>query len=138
MATPHTHRPQVQTASGLNLLVAVWLFVSAFVVLGSEAMKTHNMILGIAVGLMAAVRALGAYRQSWISWVNALLGAWVIISPWAVVGTQILAPTAAMMTNNVITGGLIVVLSAWSALATNTEPATVPYSTTARPPYGRH
>jgi hypothetical protein len=50
-----------------------------------------------------------------LSWINVLLGIWVLISPW-VLG---FAGHATPMTNNVITGIVIIILAAWSALATS-------------------
>ncbi|MBN9120744.1 MAG: SPW repeat protein, partial [Planctomycetes bacterium] len=74
-ATISTHRTQVQWASGLNLLVGVWLFVSAFAVYARGPMVTNNALCGIGVAALAAIRALGAYEQGWLSWANVLLGA---------------------------------------------------------------
>jgi hypothetical protein len=54
---------------------------------------------------------------------NALVGLWVVISPWAVMGQPGPAgPTHGMIINNCITGGLVTALACWSAIATNAEP----------------
>ncbi len=134
--TLHTHRNQVQWASGLNFLVGIWLFVSAFVIYARGPMVTNNVVLGIAVAVLAIIRAAGAYGQAWISWLNALLGVWVVISPWAVMGTGRAGPTVGMITCNVITGAVIVILGCWSATATTTEPAGVTYPDNTRPSLG--
>lgn len=118
------HRNQVQTASGLNFLAGVWLFISAFVVFAHSPMVTNNIVFGIIVALLALIRISGAYTESWLSWVNAVIGVWVIISPWVVMGTGPGGPTQAMMINNCITGAVILGLGCWSALATDTEPVT--------------
>jgi hypothetical protein len=131
-----THRTQVQWASGLNLLAAIWLFISAFAVYAHGPMMTNNIILGVAVAILAAIRLGGAFDQGWMSWLNAVLGVWVIVSPWAVMGTGPFGPTQAMILNNCITGGVIVALGCWSAIATNTEPGGAAYGE-ARPSYGR-
>jgi hypothetical protein len=121
--TAQNHRSQVQWASGLNILAGIWLFISAFAVLASNPMTTNNVICGIAVVILAASRALGAYDQAWISWVNALIGLWVIISPWAVAGGPgPIGPTRGIILSNCITGGVILVLGVWSAIATDNEP----------------
>jgi len=146
--TVNNHRTQVQWASGLNLLAAIWLFISAFVIYDRGPMVTNNVICGIAVAILAAIRAGGAYEQGWLSWLNALIGVWVIVSPWAVMGTGANGPTNGIIINNVITGVVMVILGCWSAIATNTEPAgatayagpapgTPPYPDTTRPSYGR-
>jgi hypothetical protein len=136
--TVNTHRTQVQWASGLNFLAAVWLFISAFAVFASGPMMTNNVICGIVVAVLAAIRALGAYDQAWVSWLNALIGVWVVVSPWAVAGQPGPGgPTHGMIINNCITGGLIIALSAWSAVATNSEPDRGTYPGTATPSFGR-
>jgi len=116
-ALPHRqHRTQVQVASGLDVLAAIWLFISAFVVAGGPTMAWNNIVLGVIVFILAACRAFGAYRQAWISWVNAVLGIWVVIAPWVLLGT----PSRAIIWNNVITGAVVIVFAIWSAAATNT------------------
>jgi hypothetical protein len=132
----HTHRTQVQWASGLNLLVGIWLFISAFVIYDRGPMVTNNIIFGIVVAVLAAIRLGGAYDQAWLSWLNAIAGIWVIVSPWAVMGTGPNGPSHGMIINNCITGAVVLVLACWSALATNTEPGgTTTYGTS--PSYGR-
>jgi hypothetical protein len=132
--TVESHRTQVQVASGLNLLAGIWLFVSAFAVYAHGPMVTNNVICGIAVVVLAAIRAFGAYDQGWVSWLNALIGVWVVVSPWAVMGAPGPAgPTYGMIINNCITGGVVIVLGIWSALATNTAPGTTGPEGTVRP-----
>jgi len=135
--TVNRRRTQVQTASGLNLLVGIWLFISAFVVPANGAMTTNNVICGIVVVVLAAIRAFGAFDAGWLSWLNALVGLWVIISPWAVAGGQG-GPTQGTIACNVITGAAVVILGCWSAIATGTQPGgAVAYPDTTRPSFGR-
>lgn len=120
-ATVTMHRNQVQTTSGINVLAGIWLFISAFVIYAHGPMVTNNIIFGIIVTVLALIRVSGAYDQSWLSWLNALCGIWVIISPWAVMGTGANGPTQGMIINNVITGAVVAVLACWSAIASDTE-----------------
>jgi len=105
----------VQVASGLDVLAAIWLFISGFVIHGSYTMAWNNWIFAVIIGFFALCRTFGAYAQSWLSWLNLLMGIWVLISPWVLMGR----PTNAMIWNNVITGAVIIILAGWSALATN-------------------
>jgi len=124
MATDlHPHQGQVQTASGLNVLVGIWLFISAFAVYGHGPMMSNNIIFGIIVTVLALIRAGGALNADWVSWINALCGIWVVVSPWAVMGNTPNGPTHGMIINNCITGGVIIALACWSAIATDTEPS---------------
>jgi hypothetical protein len=45
-------------------------------------MEQHCIILGIIVVVLAVIRLSDVYRQVWMSWVNAILGLWLIVSPW--------------------------------------------------------
>jgi hypothetical protein len=116
------NRGQIQTASGLNVIACIWLFISAFAIAHYGAMLTNNVIFGIIVTVLALVRASGAYDQAWLSWLNALFGIWVVISPWAVMGTGPNGPTQAIIVNNCITGGVIIALGCWSAVASDSVP----------------
>lgn len=112
------HRKQVQTASGLDVLAGIWLLISPFVLtfMSSQA-TTNNVIVGLAVTVLASIRVLGAFDAAWLSWLNAALGLWTILSPW-VLGFDELQRA---MTNNVIIGIIIIALASWSALATNAD-----------------
>ncbi|MGA7616029.1 MAG: SPW repeat protein [Thermoanaerobaculia bacterium] len=108
-------RAQVMTASGLDVLAGIWLLISPFVITfrGLPNAVTNDVVFGIVVAVLAAIRFFGAYRASWISWLNALIGLWILVSPWFL-GFSI-APEA--MWNNVLTGIAIIILGGWSALA---------------------
>lgn len=136
-ANPSARRSQVQVASGLNLLAGIWLILSAYVVSTHGSMQTNNVICGIAVAALAAIRAFGAYDQGWLSWVNAAIGVWVVVSPWAVTGPGQAGPTTGIIINNCVTGGLMIIFGNWSALATETAVGSLSYSPEARRPAGR-
>lgn len=115
LVVPRQQERQITIASGLDALAGLWLLLSAFVIPAPDALAWSNAIAGAAVAILAAVRALGAYSQAWISWVNCLIGVYVVFSPWIVSDATI----DAAAWNAVLTGMLIVILAAWSALATN-------------------
>jgi hypothetical protein len=114
------YRRQVQTASGLDVLAGVWLLISPFVLaFYSQAATTNNVILGIVIAAIAAIRFFGAFDAAWLSWINAVLGLWVLLSPWILGFSQFNVPTG----NNIILGVIVIVLASWSALATNADHA---------------
>lgn len=129
MAYALQHRPndgQVVTASGLDVLAGIWLLISPFVLAFSTltTAMTNDVVCGAVVIILAAIRFGGALRQSWLSWINCLIGIWVIISPWVLgfahhAGTLGLAHNQSASTNNVIIGIVIAVLAFWSAAATS-------------------
>lgn len=128
IALPQQYQRQVSIASGLDIVAGAWLFLSPWVVLMHANLAWNNWVVGALVAIMAAVRAFGAYTASWISWVNVVLGIWVIAAPWIVADAQF--NSAAW--NNVVTGLIIVILAAWSAVATNTGQREVTGTTTMR------
>ncbi|SMQ14137.1 SPW repeat-containing protein [Streptomyces sp. Ag82_O1-12] len=67
---------------------------------------THNLIMGIAIGLLALGFTRAPERMYGLSWAMCALGVWMIISPW-VVGES---PDAGVVWNNIIIGALAVIL----------------------------
>jgi hypothetical protein len=113
---------QVRWASGVNVLAGLWMIISPFVLGYSNLSGAlwSDVIVGIAIAVVAAIRAGGAVDQPWLSWVNALLGAWLIVSPW-VLG---FADSANALWNNVIIGVIVLVLGAWSGFASRSGTGT--------------
>jgi hypothetical protein len=108
----------VPLASGLNFIAGIWVLISPGAV-GFTSLRNlfiNNLIIGGAVAMLAAIRSFGAYNVSWLSWINTLLGAWLIVSAF-VFTTMQRAPNA--FWNNVILGILIAILGIWSALSTD-------------------
>ncbi|MFF9809909.1 SPW repeat protein [Streptomyces coeruleorubidus] len=67
---------------------------------------THNLIMGIAIGLLALGFTRAPERMYGLSWAMCALGVWMIVSPW-VVGES---PDAGVVWNNIIIGALAVIL----------------------------
>jgi hypothetical protein len=107
---------QASAASGLDVLAGIWLLISPFVLhfRGYSSLITNDVVLGIVIGILALIRFFSPSRGTvWASWVNVVLGIWVLISPWC------LAYSAyrPAMTNNVIMGIIVIILGLWSASA---------------------
>jgi hypothetical protein len=112
------HRAQVQTADGISLLAALWLFISTFATYPHDWMMISNALATLGVAVIAVNQMSWGYDRSWLGWVNVPLGAWMVVSPWAVMGTS---PADAIVLNNCIAGGVIIVAAVWSAVATDPE-----------------
>jgi hypothetical protein len=67
---------------------------------------THNLIMGIAIGLLALGFTRAPERMYGLSWAMCALGVWMIVSPW-VVGDS---PDAGVVWNNIIIGALALIL----------------------------
>ncbi len=124
MAYAIRNKGQVMTASGLDVLAGIWILISPFVlgVHNLQQFTTNNVIVGIVIGVLAAIRFFGAYQASYLSWINAILGLWLLLTPWILRFSHYSTPT----TNNVIFGIVVIVLACWSALATDTGSRPMP------------
>lgn len=89
-----------------NLLLAAFLFVTPWLFAYPNAGTRLDMWITSAVIVAIACLAIVAYA-SWEEWVNMLLGAWLIVSPWAVGFVH-----ARAMHYSIAIGVLIVFLSA--------------------------
>jgi len=102
-------------ASGVNIIAAIWLIVAPFI-LGYHmlAVRTNDVIIGIAVGVLALIRVLSySHRTSWLSSINGILGVWLIIAPFVLSYTMLTD-----VWNDVIAGVVIAILAFYSASQT--------------------
>ncbi|MBX6357954.1 SPW repeat protein [Thermobispora bispora] len=102
--------PPAQMMDGLTLLAGVYLAISPWIVgfVGNTALTVNNLIVGLMVAALALGCAWAFGRTYGVSWVIPLLGLWTIFSPWLVRGGDV--RTGGMITNNIITGIVILVL----------------------------
>jgi hypothetical protein len=70
------------------------------------ALMVHNLIMGIAIGLLALGFTRAPERMYGLSWAMCAMGVWMIIAPW-IVGTH---PDAGIIASNAVIGGLAIVL----------------------------
>ncbi|MES4893317.1 SPW repeat protein [Streptomyces sp. NPDC096012] len=70
------------------------------------SLMTHNLIMGIAIGLLALGFTRAPERMYGLSWAMCAIGIWMIIAPW-IVGR---GPDAGVIINNVVIGALALVL----------------------------
>ncbi|MEV6166861.1 SPW repeat protein [Streptomyces sp. NPDC051954] len=66
----------------------------------------HNLVIGIAIGLLALGFTRAPERMYGLSWAFCGLGVWMIVSSW-IVGES---PDAGVVLNNIIIGALAVIL----------------------------
>ncbi|MEU6540335.1 SPW repeat protein [Streptomyces sp. NPDC047000] len=99
----------VALVDGPVFLLGIYCAVSPWILhytTSQPALVAHNLIVGIAIGLLALGFTAAPARMYGLSWAMSALGVWMIIAPW-VVGTS---PDTGVVLNNVIIGGLAVVL----------------------------
>lgn len=95
-----------------NLVLGLWLALSPWALAYAQevtpAWNAH--VVGVVIAV-AAFAALAAF-QRWEEWVNAALGAWLIVSPF-ILG---FAALSAALWNQLVVGLVVLVLAAWAAL----------------------
>ncbi len=117
--TTSTRTPRAFGASGINIIFGIWLIIAPFV-LGYTRMEVamwNDIILGIAVAVIAFIRTMGA-GQAPASWVNIVLG--ICFAPFILAYGD--NPTPRW--DDIILGILIVIF-AWSGSAVPEPPARV-------------
>ncbi|MER7698819.1 SPW repeat protein [Streptomyces sp. NPDC096095] len=90
-------------------LVGLYCAVSPWVLhftASQPALVTHNLVLGIAIAVLALGFTVVPERMSGMSWAICAIGTWIIVSTW-VVGNS---PDTGIVINNIIVGGLAVLL----------------------------
>ncbi|MGC9541524.1 SPW repeat protein [Streptomyces sp. UG1] len=88
---------------GLYCAVSPWIL---HYTTSQPPLVTHNLVVGIAIGLLALGFTRAPERMYGLSWACSAIGVWMIIAPW-VVGDS---PDAGVIVNNVIIGALAVIL----------------------------
>ncbi|MFE9622779.1 SPW repeat protein [Streptomyces sp. NPDC006527] len=88
---------------GLYCAVSPWIL---HYTASQPALVPHNLVVGIAIGLLALGFTAAPARMYGLSWAMCALGIWMIIAPW-VVGDS---PDAGVIVNNIIIGALALVL----------------------------
>ena len=107
---PPDERREIALWSGLNVLAGAWLVIAPWV-LGywTSDPRWNDVACGAAIALLAVIRLAGAFRASWLSWINALIGAWVFIAAFTIDRSA----TAAW--NDAIVGAVVFLVAAMSA-----------------------
>jgi hypothetical protein len=107
-------RRVVRTASGLSVVAGLWLIVAPFVLgYGDGDPAWNDVVFGAIVAIIALVRATGAYRAAWLSWIGALVGVWIFAAAFW------LDATSTAVVNDLILGCLVLVLALVSVDATD-------------------
>ncbi|MCF3142650.1 SPW repeat protein [Streptomyces platensis] len=106
----------VVLVDGPVLLVGLYCAVSPWILhfAGAQsALMVHNLILGVAIALMAVGFTVAPDRMYGLSGAMCAIGVWMIISPW-IVGSS---PDAGVIWNNIVIGVLTFLLGAMCVAA---------------------
>lgn len=118
----NANEENVHWTSGINVIAGVWLIIAPFVLgyAALEAILWNDVIIGAAVAAFALFRTSQPNQFESLSWINFVLGIWLIIAPF-IIGHSALGAGEALW-NDIIIGVIIVALAAWSATSTHKKP----------------
>lgn len=111
---PRDWRSEIVGFSGLNVLAGIWLIIAPWVLgYSTSDPRWNDVVFGIIVGVLALIRVGGAYRAEVLSWINLLIGAWLVVAAFTI------DSTARASWNDVILGIIVFLLAAGSAEASS-------------------
>jgi hypothetical protein len=88
----------------IGAILGFWLFASPNVIAyGGSAATQNAFLVGVLLLVIAFVEV--TIFRAWEEWINVILGAWLVVSPW------VLGATAIATTNLVIVGLLVLALA---------------------------
>jgi hypothetical protein len=99
-------RPTTGAIEGLCMLTGLYLAISPWVVgfqNTAPALRVSNLITGIALAVLGMGFGSILERTHGLGWVACAIGAWTIVAPWAVSGTDSVFKN---IVNNAIVGGV--------------------------------
>ena len=103
---------QARMASGVNIVLGLWLIVSPWVFDYSEkSAALSSVTVGILIALLAAIRLASLPNRAGLCGINLLLAFWSAAAPWI----YEYATNAGALWNNLFVGILVAVLAIWSA-----------------------
>ncbi len=107
----------VRTANGLDVLAGIWLIFAPFI-LGYSAVTAavwNDIIVGIVVAVLAISRTTReGIKVAWPSWVNVVIGIWLIFAPF-ILGYSFVS---AALWNDIILGIIVAALATWGGVST--------------------
>lgn len=118
--TDRDYAAQARTASGINVLLGIWLIISPWVfgyASAGPAVMWNSVVVGALVLILAATRFSTPHTAPGLSWAAIVLGLWTIASPWIYVYQSL----SNAMWDNIATGIAIVLVALWSGGATAAE-----------------
>jgi hypothetical protein len=107
--------------NAVNVIAGIWLIIAPFILrYESGTARVNDIILGVVIAIFALVRVLvPGTRTTWLSWLNALWGIWLII------GSFILGYDGVARTNGIILGIIVLLFGLWSQAETEQRQTTI-------------
>lgn len=132
-AGPMPASGQIRTASGLNVILGIWLIIAPFIFAMTGAAFWNDILVGIFVLILASTRVSRPTASTRLaSWTNAIVGIWLILAPF-VLGYL----SVAQVWDDIAVGVLLLILSTWSGSLPRRTPAATTTATDAEAAHNR-
>jgi len=102
------------TVGGISLLAGLWLVASSFFM--SLGFTSNEFVVGVLIALFGIIEWSSSESTMWVSWVNGILGAWLIISP-----LFLGAMAMGVIWNSVILGIIVLGVAIWGGMSTSSS-----------------
>lgn len=99
-------------AGGISLIAGLWLVLYSFLM--ALGFTSNAFVVGILVTLFALVELFSADSTVFVSWVNGILGVWLLVSPIFLTGLAMGA-----IWNSVILGIIIAGVAIWGGMSSS-------------------
>lgn len=116
-------RAEVPAINFMLMLAGLWLIATAFA-FGyppQSAPQENAFFVGLTVLVIAFVCAISVAASRWLSWVNVILGVWMVMAPFVLGYTGI----RIALLNDMIVGVIITGLALWSVVESHRVPASL-------------
>ncbi len=111
----------VKVLSWITVVLGVWLIIAPFVItIPSMVAMWNSIIVGVIVLILSWIRAANPASSPGLSWINAILGLWLIVAPFVLR----MASSMSFRWNDIVLGIAVIVFSVWAALATRMRTTT--------------
>jgi hypothetical protein len=102
-------------AGVINFFVGIWVLISPFIIgfSGFRQFMLNNIIVGIVVLVVSAVQAWGEARTGGLSWINLILGLWLIVTAFTFNAQGL----PGIVWNQIISGAIVAILAAVSVFS---------------------
>ncbi len=111
----------VKVLSWITVVLGVWLIIAPFILtFPSMVAMWNSIIVGVIVLILSWIRAANPASSPGLSWINAILGLWLIVAPFVL---RMVSSTSARW-NDIVLGIAVIVFSVWAALATRMRTTT--------------
>lgn len=99
-------------AGSVSLIAGLWLVLSGLLM--GTGFFSNTVVVGVLVALFGLVEWSSAESTMWVSWVNGVLGAWLLVSPIFFAGLAMGA-----VWNSVILGLIVLGVAVWGGMSSS-------------------